>query len=53
MKEKRKAYEQKLADKLKELKTVRDKAWKLAKAGTEKIYARVKTAYDSTDSKFK
>jgi hypothetical protein len=32
MKEKRKAYEQKLADKLKELKTARDKAWKLAKA---------------------
>ena len=32
MKDKRKAYEQKLADKLKELKTAMDEAWKVAKA---------------------
>jgi hypothetical protein len=53
MKDKRKAYEQKLADKLKELKTARDKAWKLAKTGTEEIWTRVKAAYDNADSKLK
>ena len=53
MKEKRNAYEQKLADKLKELKAARDKAWKLAKAGTEEIWTRAKAAYDNADSKLK
>jgi hypothetical protein len=53
MKEKRKAYEQKLADKLKELKTAGDKAWKLAKAGTEEIWTRAKAAYENADSKSK
>ena len=52
MKDQRKVYEQKLADKLKELKTVRDEAWKLAKAGTEEIWTRAKTAYDNADSTF-
>lgn len=53
MNDKRKAYEEKLDAQLKELKTAMDEAWKLAKAGTEEIYARVKTAYDSADSKLK
>ena len=53
MKDQRKVYEQKLADKLKELKTAREETWKLARAGTEEIWIRAKAAYDNADSQFK
>lgn len=39
--------------KLKELKTAGDEAWEAVKAGAEKAWAEVKTAYHEVASKFK
>jgi len=39
--------------KLQELKTSGDEAWEAVKAGAEKVWAEVKTAYHDAASKFK
>ena len=39
--------------KLQELKTSGDEAWEVVKAGAEKVWAEVKTAYHDAASKFK
>jgi hypothetical protein len=39
--------------KLQELKTSGDEAWEVAKAGAEKVWAEVKTAYHDAASRFK
>lgn len=39
--------------KAQELKTAGDEAWEAVKAGAEKVWAEVKTAYHDATSKFK